>query len=166
MKSNPKNIFIYEFIFITCVFVVLIYFVNLFNSKLESKHEQDEKIYKLDYKLEDDIVTTIESDGIVNIEKLVKIKFYKMGIYSSYFSLQDLSSYIEIYNTSIPKEGFNYIFFFDENNNIVKVTVLNKKYDILEGKSYKEYISKNTVFKFRESNIKTYMLENPVEKVE
>ncbi|HBF2930453.1 hypothetical protein NBN67_19650 [Clostridioides difficile] len=140
-------------IFLACIiFGLLTYFSIQIEKGLEIKERKAEKIYKLDYKLEDEVIKAIETDKIVNLEKLAKIKFSKIGVYPSYSSTKDLKSFIKKYNDTIPKDYFNYIVFLDKNEEPVKVMVLNKKYDILENRNYKEYLKKNTTFKFNKVN--------------
>ncbi|MCC0784478.1 hypothetical protein IR152_15690 [Clostridioides sp. ES-S-0108-01] len=72
--------------FIICF---LLLFMHLGNVK-NNEYREEEKIYKFDYKLENNIVTNIESKGFVNLEELNKIQFSRICVYSSYDSLGTL----------------------------------------------------------------------------
>ncbi|WP_227825254.1 MULTISPECIES: hypothetical protein [unclassified Clostridioides] len=131
------------------LFIYLVYHII---EHFDMKYEENERIYKLDYRLEDEVVKEIEANKAVDLEKLAKIKFSKIAVYPSYSSIKDFKSTIKDYNHTIPKDYFNYIVFLDEKEELVKVMVLDKTYDILGNKSYKEYLTKNTTFKFNKVN--------------
>ncbi|HEK5054478.1 TPA: hypothetical protein SOL97_003269 [Clostridioides difficile] len=130
----------------------LLLFIHLGNVQ-NNEYREEEKIYKFDYKLENNIVTNIESKGFVNLEELNKIQFSKICVYSSYDSLGNLKWDVRDHNTGIPEDSFNYIVFFDKDEKPIKITMLNKSYDILNGRSYREYSSKNTLFKFNKVRV-------------
>ncbi|HBG2405053.1 TPA: hypothetical protein KPK48_003255 [Clostridioides difficile] len=132
---------------ICSIICFLLLFMHLGNVK-NNEYREEEKIYKFDYKLENNIVTNIESKGFVNLEELNKIQFSRICVYSSYDSLGDIRYDVKDHNTGIPEDSFNYIVFFDKDEKPIKITMLNKRYDILNGRSYREYSSKNTLFKF------------------
>ncbi|HGS9095688.1 TPA: hypothetical protein ACMU2U_001447 [Clostridioides difficile] len=127
-----------------------------------NEYREEEKIYKFDYKLENNIVTNIESKGFVNLEELNKIQFSRICVYSSYDSLGDLRYDVKDHNTGIPEDSFNYIVFFDKDEKPIKITMLNKRYDILNGRSYREYSKKDSTLKFekiKETNEYIYKLK-------
>ncbi|ENY8693082.1 hypothetical protein ACP3VA_12140 [Clostridioides difficile] len=134
------------------IFGLFTYFAIHMGETLENRRRKEEETYKLDYKLEDEVIKTIETDKIVDLKKLSKIKFSKIVVYPSYRSLKDFKTFIRDHNNTIPKDSFNYIVFLDKNEKPVKVMVLNKKYNILGDKSYKEYLEKDTFFKFNKEN--------------
>ncbi|HBG8471542.1 TPA: hypothetical protein KRH38_003907 [Clostridioides difficile] len=142
--GDTRAKFLFGIVTLSILFVLVVYF--------EIKQQEVREKYRLDYILEDKVVKEIESNKIVDLEKLAKIKFSKIAVYPSYSSIKDFKSFINYYNKAVPKDYFNYIVFLDEKEDLVKVMVLNKKYDILGDKSCKEYLNKETIFKFNKVN--------------
>ncbi|MCC0726701.1 hypothetical protein KGF51_09805 [Clostridioides sp. ZZV14-6045] len=134
---------------------------NEYRSVLTEQEEKSKKC-KLDYRLEDEVIKTIESNNVVDFRKLAKVNFSKISVCSSYDTLGDFEGGISYANDRAPKNNFSYILFLDENEEVVKAMVLNKKYDISVDRSYREYLSENVTFKFNKvdkENEVTYRLE-------
>lgn len=95
--------FLFGILMLSILFVLVVYF--------GIKQQEVREKYRLDYILEDKVVKEIETNKIVDLEKLAKIKFSKITVYPSYSSIKDFKSFINDYNKVIPKDYFNYIVF-------------------------------------------------------
>ncbi|HBE8718203.1 TPA: hypothetical protein KM432_002833 [Clostridioides difficile] len=124
------------------------YMINSIIDDNLNEIEENELRYKLDYRLEDNVINEIESNNVVNMGKLAKVKFSKISVHSSYDTLGGFKRNIRSFNSGAPKNKFSYILFLDENEKVVKTMILNEKYDISLNRSHKEYLSKNATFKF------------------
>lgn len=156
-----KNIPIHVLINIV-LFGLSIYMFKIIIDDNLIESEENERRYKLDYSLEDNVIKTIKSNNVVDFRKLAKVNFSKISVHSSYDTLGDFEGGISYANDRAPKNNFSYILFLDENEEVVKAMVLNKKYDISVDRSYREYLSENVTFKFNKvdkENEVTYRLE-------
>ncbi|EGT3944106.1 TPA: hypothetical protein KOR49_003808 [Clostridioides difficile] len=156
-----KNIPIHVLINIV-LFGLSIYMFKIIIDDNLIESEENERRYKLDYSLEDNVIKTIKSNNVVDFRKLAKVNFSKISVHSSYDTLGDFKGDIRALNSEAPKNNFSYILFLDENEKVVKTMVLNEKYDISRSRSHREYLSKNATFKFNKvdkENEVTYRLE-------
>ncbi|MDW0076958.1 hypothetical protein RHK41_19805 [Clostridioides difficile] len=130
---------------------IMIFIWGIVDNEYQSvltEQEEKSKNCKLDYRLEDEVIKTIESNNVVDFRKLAKVNFSKISVHSSYDTLGDFKGDIRAFNSEAPKNNFSYILFLDENEKVVKTMVLNEKYDISRSRSHREYLSKNATFKF------------------
>ncbi|MFA8997945.1 hypothetical protein ACEI87_09740 [Clostridioides difficile] len=189
MNTKQKNMIINITVPIFAIFIILfIYFMlfislkNYSNSSIAYEEKASLDRYRLDFKLEDKIISCIESKKSLNLEAMLESDFYELEVYSSYHLLENVNSTyhmlenikskldlknllyrIKAVNGGIPREDFNYFVFYDRNHNVVKVMALNKKYDFLDGENYSSYLLEDTVFNFEEiqdSDETVYKLNN------
>ncbi|HBG5344065.1 TPA: hypothetical protein KQG29_001429 [Clostridioides difficile] len=189
MNDKQKNKIINIAIPILAIFIILIIYFLLFvslknysNSSISYEEKASLDRYRLDFKLEDKIISYIESKKSLNLGEMLESNFYELEVYSSYHMLENVNSdyhmlentksrldlknllyRIKVVNGGIPREDFNYFVFYDKNHSVVKVMALNKKYDFLDGENYSSYLLKDAVFNFKgiqNSNETIYKLNN------
>lgn len=110
--------------------------------------------YNPDFNLENKIVDSIESSGNIDLSKVADFNFKKVHVCNNEMKIRDIVddslftlSYKKIDNDS------NYLIFVNENNKVVRYTILNKKYQILNS-TFKEYARKDAIFKFNKLEYK------------
>ncbi|CCL32277.1 TPA: hypothetical protein KQE75_002540 [Clostridioides difficile] len=118
--------FLFGIVALNVLFVLAVYFGI-------KQYEEERERYRLDYILEDKVVKVIESNHVVDMEKLSNLKFSKIRVQSPGINLGDYENYFKKFNTELP------------NNN-------------LKDRSNKEYSNKNNIFKFNRWNIQRKIL--------
>ncbi|HBG2133318.1 TPA: hypothetical protein KPJ62_003680 [Clostridioides difficile] len=136
---------------IATIMSILIISFSIFNfyyhvKKLELESKLNEEIRNMDFELENKIINDIENIGVVDISKLVNFNFDKISIYP--YNPQKTNDNKDLEGNKI-EANFSYMFFIDKDNHILKKVLLNKKYDILGDRSYKEFSKKDSIFHFK-----------------
>ncbi|HBG5344067.1 TPA: hypothetical protein KQG29_001431 [Clostridioides difficile] len=104
---------------------------------------------KLDYKLEDTIIKKIKNKESINLSNLADISFDKISICPFNSEMIDKTYKLSMPDNNILEDNFNCILFKDEDGKVVKASLLNKKYNILDDRSFKEFTKENAIFKLK-----------------
>lgn len=155
---REERLFIYDYWNITflywlsaVVFCLILFLDGLLNmgkiSDLESRNFIDSS--KLDYKLEDTIIKKIKNKESINLGNLVDINFDKISLCPFNSEMIDKTYKLSMPDNNILEDNFNCILFKDEDGKVVKTSLLNKKYNILDDRSFKEFTKDNAIFKLK-----------------
>lgn len=133
---------------IMAILIILLSIFHLYShvKKIELKSKINEEIRDIDFELENKIINDIENIGVVDMSKLVNFNFDKISIYP-YNPQKVIDNKDSKDNKTETK--FSYMFFMDKDNRILKKVLLNKKYDILSDRSYKEFSKKDSILHFK-----------------
>ncbi|HBG2133317.1 TPA: hypothetical protein KPJ62_003679 [Clostridioides difficile] len=153
-----KRLFLYDYMnrtflpwFGAIVLFLILFLYGLLNMGKMSDLESNNFIIssKLDYKLEDTIIKKIKNKESINLGDLVDISFDKISICPFNSEMIDKTYKLSMPDNNILEDNFNCILFKDEDGKVVKVSLLNKKYNILDDRSFKEFTKENAIFKLK-----------------
>ncbi|MCC0664540.1 hypothetical protein [Clostridioides sp. ZZV15-6597] len=156
MDDKQKNTIINITVPILAIFITLIVYFLLFvslknysNSSISYEEKASLDRYRLDFKLEDKIISYIESKKSLNLEEMLESNFYELEVYSSYHMLENVNSDYHMLENTKSRLDLKNLLYRIKDNRILKKVLLNKKYDILSDRSYREFSKKDSILHFK-----------------